>query len=134
MRQLVTDVAKTTLPRVPRCCVSCLSWQLNRVARKRTRCDVLRVDAVAAARRSCKPALFIVAERDALAPPRTHAHLLATEYKGLARLTAFDGEHNSPRPQPVYDAVHAFLATVLNGGTFHHLPCDETTWLNSLQT
>lgn len=141
MRQLVADVAHRAMPRIPRCCVGCISWQLGRSTKKRTLCDVFSVDAIKAAKAATRPALFIAADRDALAPPETHATLLAKQYNAKAALRRFDGEHNSPRPKAIYDAVLAFISQVLDessssaSSTRLHEPDHsvETTWLNSKQ-
>ncbi|KAJ8611470.1 hypothetical protein CTAYLR_005152 [Chrysophaeum taylorii] len=108
MRQLVDDVAKRALPRVPSCCVGCIAFQLRRSAKKRTRCDVLKVSATEAARVARAPALFIAADRDALAPPDTHSAYLASIWAASATIVRFDGEHNSPRPAFIYDKIARF--------------------------
>ena len=110
IKQLVEDLRKRALPKTPRCCVACVFCCLRRSAKKRAHVDVMGISVVDACKTATAPALFLAANSDALAPPNTHAKFLAALYApGLATLLSFDGEHNSPRPKHVHDAILRFI-------------------------
>ena len=81
----------------------------------------MSVSAIQAAKEAKVPALFLAANSDALAPPNTHTRFLARVYGASSTVLDFDGEHNSPRPKHVYDAVLGFFLSRLDAD-------DATNW------
>lgn len=58
------------------------------------------------------PALFIAAENDNFVTP-SHSQKIFDKYGGDKNIMIVEGDHNTPRPIYIYDAISIFLQSVL---------------------
>jgi len=115
--------------RVPGFAISMAVSLIRRSVRRRANFDPKDVAPIANGSRSFIPALFAHAERDAFIKPG-HSQQLHEAYAGDKNLVLFDGDHNSPRPDFLFDSAVIFLRQTLGVKEEHCLSRTDTLNFN----
>mmetsp|Transcript_61179 Transcript_61179/g.167715 ORF Transcript_61179/g.167715 Transcript_61179/m.167715 type:complete len:410 (-) Transcript_61179:128-1357(-) len=105
--------------RVPRIAVRTVLSMVRSSVRKRTGCDIYKLEPIKGVEQCAMPALFITGAKDEMIPT-DHGESLASVWMGPKLRISFHGGHNTPRPPHIYDAAGTFLRAVLE-----EAPLDE---------
>jgi pimeloyl-ACP methyl ester carboxylesterase len=98
--------------RVPGVAVSLAMSAIRRTVRRTAAFDPKDVSPIANVASAFVPALFAHGERDAFIAPH-HSEQIHAAYAGDKNLIIFDGDHNSRRPQFLFDSASIFLRQTL---------------------
>jgi len=98
--------------RVPGFAISMAAGMIRRSVRRRAKFDPKDVSPLGNCGRCFIPALFTHGERDVFIRP-AHSQQLHEAYAGDKNLVLFDGDHNSERPEFLYDSAVIFLRQTL---------------------
>lgn len=95
-------------------------WYLGRTLKKRAGVDIQKLDVTKSVVDTYVPALFIHGEQDRLIN-KHHSELLHRNYGGSKNIVLFEGDHNSARPNYIYDSISIFFSEIfrLGSGSSH---------------
>lgn len=79
---------------------------------KKAKYDISKLDIIKYAKKCFSPCQFFYPDGDDFVDP-SHSKKLYEAYSGEAKLTEFDGDHNSQRPQFFFDSGAIFFHNTL---------------------
>lgn len=106
--------------RIPGFAISVAAGMIRRSVRKRAKFDPRDVSPSSKCGQSFIPALFAHGEKDTFIRPE-HSQQLCAAYAGDKNLVLFDGDHNSQRPDFLFDSAVIFLRQTLGVKDEHAL-------------
>jgi len=128
LMQLINELGQNFRDQIPLpgFAISVAVGMIRRSVRRRANFDPREVNPLANCVQSFIPALFAHGEKDSFIKP-SHSEQLHNAYAGDKNLVLFDGDHNSARPDFLFDSAVIFLRQTLGVKDEHCLDRNSPT-------